>query len=170
MTLRKIERIGLPGPSTRQTWKQSEKSSCRRTARVLAAMFAFEREVNAATYAADPHHIPSFETFVPILIEGLRRLGLGSKLRYVANKMRDGYSLNEPMGDLAGTLAARIPFDAAFDVAENRHQPLVLSSDGTTRQAILRLAASVYPALERVSPGRGIKQPFSWLSRRRRAS
>jgi pilus assembly protein CpaE len=102
-------------------------------------------------------------------VEVLRRLGLGSKLRYVANKMRDGYSLNEPMGDLAGTLAARIPFDAAFDVAENRHQPLVLSSDGTTRQAILRLAASVYPALERVSHSRGIN-PFNWLSRRRRAS
>jgi MinD-like ATPase involved in chromosome partitioning or flagellar assembly len=102
-------------------------------------------------------------------VEVLRRLGLGSKLRYVANKMRDGYSLDEPLGDLGGTLTARIPFDPAIDVAENRHQPLGLSSDGTTRQAILTLAASIYPALERVAPNRGIN-PFSWLSRRRRAS
>lgn len=102
-------------------------------------------------------------------VEVLRRLGLGSKLRYVANKMRDGYSLQEPMGDLAGTLAARIPFDPAFDVAENRHQPLSLSSDGPARDAVVTLAASIYPALQRVAPGRGIN-PFSWFSRRRRAS
>jgi len=102
-------------------------------------------------------------------VEVLRRLGLGSKLRYVANKMRDGYNLGEPMGDLAGTLTARIPFDPGFDVAENRHQPMVLCSDGTTRQAVLALAASIYPALERVAPSRGIN-PFNWLGRRRRAS
>jgi MinD-like ATPase involved in chromosome partitioning or flagellar assembly len=102
-------------------------------------------------------------------VEVLRRLGLGSKLRYVANKMRDGYSLQEPMGDLGGTLAARIPFDPAFDVAENRHQPLALSSDDATQHAIVALAASIYPALQRIARSRGIN-PFGWLSRRRRAS
>jgi pilus assembly protein CpaE len=102
-------------------------------------------------------------------VEVLRRLGLGSKVRYVANKMRDGYSLDEPMGDLAGTLAARIPLDPAFDTAENRHQPLVLSSEGASRRAVLALAASIYPALERAAPSRGIN-PFSWLVRRSRAS
>ena len=102
-------------------------------------------------------------------VEVLRRLGLGSKLRYVANKMREGYSLNEPMGDLAGTLAARIPFDPGFDLAENRHQPLALSSDGPAQRAVVSLAASIYPALQRVEPNRGIN-PLSWFSRRRRAS
>ena len=102
-------------------------------------------------------------------VEVLRRLGLGSKLRYVANKMREGYSLNEPMGDLAGTLAARIPFDPGFDLAENRHQPLALSSDGPAQRAVVTLAASIYPALQRVEPNRGIN-PLSWFSRRRRAS
>jgi MinD-like ATPase involved in chromosome partitioning or flagellar assembly len=103
-------------------------------------------------------------------VEALRRLGLSAKLRYVANKMRDGYNLEEPMGDLGGTLAARIPYDRAFDTAENRHQPLVLSSEGVTRQAITQLAASIYPALGRPAAGRTAMNPFTWLSRRRRAS
>lgn len=38
----------------------------------LARMFAFERDRNAAVYAANPHHVPPFEAFVPILIEGDR--------------------------------------------------------------------------------------------------
>ena len=103
-------------------------------------------------------------------VEALRRLGLGPKLEFVANKMQDGFNLAEPMGDLGGTLVGRVPHDHAFDTAENRHQPLVLSSDGTSRQAITQLAASVYPALERPAPGRPAMGPFTWLTRRRRAS
>jgi hypothetical protein len=103
-------------------------------------------------------------------VEVLRRLGLGEKLRYVANKMRDGYNLEEPLGDLGGSLAARIPFDQVFETAENRHQPVVLWSEGTTRDAIIKLGASIYPALERPRPERVAGNPFSWLTRRRRAS
>ena len=102
-------------------------------------------------------------------VEVLRRLGLETKLRYVANKMRDGYSLAEPMGDLGGSLAARVPVDPAFDLAENVHRPVVLSGKGTAEEALVRLAASIYPALERAAPERGIN-PFSWLMRRHRAS
>jgi len=103
-------------------------------------------------------------------VEALRRLGLGPKLEFVANKMQEGVNLAEPMGDLGGTLVGRIPHDQAFDTAENRHQPLVLSSDGPSRQAIVQLAAAVYPALERPAPGRPAIGPFTWLTRRRRAS
>ncbi len=39
---------------------------------VLARMFAYERTINATVYAANPHHAPPFEAFVPILIEGDR--------------------------------------------------------------------------------------------------
>ncbi|MEO6795912.1 MAG: AAA family ATPase [Candidatus Dormibacter sp.] len=103
-------------------------------------------------------------------VEVLRRLGLGEKLRYVANKMREGYNLEEPLGDLGGSLAARIPFDQLFEFAENRLQPIVLWSEGATRNALARLGASIYPALERPRPGRVTANPFSWLTRRRRAS
>jgi MinD-like ATPase involved in chromosome partitioning or flagellar assembly len=102
-------------------------------------------------------------------VEALRRLGLGSKLRYVANKMRDGVSLEEPMGDLNGTLVARIPYDAAFDTAENRHEPLSIRGRGPAVDALRQLAASIYPALELPVPLRSIGAPFSWFSKRRRA-
>ncbi|MDQ6883674.1 MAG: AAA family ATPase [Candidatus Dormibacteraeota bacterium] len=103
-------------------------------------------------------------------VEALRRLGLGEKLRYVANKMRDGDNLEEPMGDLGGNLVSRIPYDRDFDTAENRHQPLSLSSEGATRHSILRLAAAIYPALEPPAEARMALNPFTWLTRRRRAS
>jgi len=103
-------------------------------------------------------------------VEALRRLGLGTKLRYVGNKMREGYNLDEPMGDLGGTLVARVPYDQAFDTAENRHQPMALSSEGPTQLAIARLAAAIYPALDRPAATRPTMNPFAWLTRRRRAS
>ena len=101
-------------------------------------------------------------------VEALRRLGLGAKLLYVANKMRDGINLNEPMSDLGGSLVAAIPFDASFESAENRHQPLVTATAGTTVTALSRLAASIYPAMDVPERSRSLSR-FSWLSRRRRA-
>ena len=102
-------------------------------------------------------------------VEALRRLGLGPKLQYVANKMRDGFNLAEPMGDLNGSLVARIPYDAAFDTAENRHEPMVMRSAGASGDALRRLAASVYPALQLPTPSRSRLRSFAWLSRSRRA-
>ena len=102
-------------------------------------------------------------------VEALRRLGLGSKLQYVANKMRDGVSLTEPMGDLNGSLVARIPYDPAFDSAENRHEPIVIRGTGASVDALSQLAASIYPALEVPNASRSLSWPFAWLSRRRRA-
>jgi MinD-like ATPase involved in chromosome partitioning or flagellar assembly len=102
-------------------------------------------------------------------VEALRRLGLGPKLQYVANKMRDGFNLAEPMGDLNGSLIARIPYDPAFDTAENRHEPIVLRSAGASGDALRRLAASVYPALQLPMPSRSRLRSFAWLSRSRRA-
>ncbi|TMD85537.1 MAG: hypothetical protein E6I74_00260 [Chloroflexi bacterium] len=101
-------------------------------------------------------------------VEALRRLGLGSKLRYVANKMRDGVSLTEPMGDLNGSLVARIPYDPAFDSAENRHEPIVMGGTGASVDALSQLAASIYPALD-VPNTSHPSSPFAWLSKRRRA-
>jgi MinD-like ATPase involved in chromosome partitioning or flagellar assembly len=102
-------------------------------------------------------------------VEALRRLGLGPKLQYVANKMRDGFNLAEPMGDLNGSLVARIPYDPAFDTAENRHEPMVIRSAGASGEALRRLAASVYPALQLPAPSRSRLRSFAWLSRSRRA-
>ncbi len=102
-------------------------------------------------------------------VEALRRLGLGPKLQYVANKMRDGFNLAEPMGDLNGSLIARIPYDPAFDAAENRHEPIVIRSAGASGDALRRLAASVYPALQLPTPSRSRLRSFAWLSRSRRA-
>jgi len=102
-------------------------------------------------------------------VEALRRLGLGPKLQYVANKMRDGFNLSEPMGDLNGSLVARIPHDPAFDSAENRHEPLALRGAGASLEALRHLAASVYPALQLPVPSRSRMRSFAWLSRSRRA-
>ena len=102
-------------------------------------------------------------------VEALRRLGLGAKLQYVANKMRDGVSLSEPMGDLKGSLVARIPYDPAFDSAENRHEPIVAHGTGASVEALSQLAAAIYPALEVPSASRSLMSPLAWLSRRRRA-
>ena len=103
-------------------------------------------------------------------VEALRRLGLGTKLQYVANKMRDGISLAEPMGDLNGSLAARIPYDAAFDSAENRHEPIAIrSGGGASFEALCQLAASIYPALQVPVRTRSTVSPFAWFAKRRRA-
>jgi MinD-like ATPase involved in chromosome partitioning or flagellar assembly len=102
-------------------------------------------------------------------VEALRRIGLGAKLGYVANKMRDGINLAEPMGDLNGSLVARIPYDPAFDTAENRHEPLVTGGNGATVDALSVLAASIYPALKLPAPSRTSLSPFVWFSKRRRA-
>jgi MinD-like ATPase involved in chromosome partitioning or flagellar assembly len=102
-------------------------------------------------------------------VEALRRIGLGAKLGYVANKMRDGLNLAEPMGDLNGSLVARIPYDAAFDTAENRHEPLVVRGSGASVEALSMLAASIYPALKLPAQSRSALSPFVWLSKRRRA-
>ena len=102
-------------------------------------------------------------------VEALRRIGLGPKLQYVANKMRDGFNLAEPMGDLNGSLVARIPYDPAFDTAENRHEPIVIRSGGASAEALRRLAASVYPALHLPAPSRSRLPSFAWLVKGRRA-
>jgi len=102
-------------------------------------------------------------------VEALRRIGLGPKLGYVANKMRDGFNLAEPMGDLNGSLVARIPYDSAFDTAENRHEPLVVRGNGASIDALSVLAASIYPALKLPAPSRSSLSPFVWFSKRRRA-
>jgi MinD-like ATPase involved in chromosome partitioning or flagellar assembly len=102
-------------------------------------------------------------------VEALRRIGLGAKLGYVANKMRDGFNLAEPMGDLNGSLVARIPYDPAFDTAENRHEPLVVRGSGASVEALTVLAASIYPALKLPAPSRSVLSPFVWFSKRRRA-
>jgi MinD-like ATPase involved in chromosome partitioning or flagellar assembly len=102
-------------------------------------------------------------------VEALRRLGFGSKLRYVANKMRDGFNLAEPMSDLNGSLVARIPYDPAFDTAENRHEPLVVRSSGASVEALFMLAASIYPALKLPTRSRSGLSSFVLFSKRRRA-
>jgi MinD-like ATPase involved in chromosome partitioning or flagellar assembly len=102
-------------------------------------------------------------------VEALRRIGLGAKLGYVANKMRDGFNLSEPMGDLNGSLVARIPYDPAFDTAENRHEPLVVRGRGASIDALTVLAASIYPALKLPAQSRSGLSPFVWLAKRRRA-
>jgi pilus assembly protein CpaE len=100
-------------------------------------------------------------------VETLRRLGHGSKLAYVANKMRQRWDFSEPMGDLGGRLITQIPYDAGFDTAENRHQPYVLSQKGPAHAALLELASFVYPALE--SAGLTAPSPgwLPWFGRRR---
>jgi MinD-like ATPase involved in chromosome partitioning or flagellar assembly len=102
-------------------------------------------------------------------VEALRRLGLGAKLQYVANKMREGVSLAEPMGDLNGSLAARIPYDAAFDSSENQHQPIATRRSGPAFEALCQLAASIYPALHVPAGIRSSVSPFGWFAKRRRA-
>jgi pilus assembly protein CpaE len=102
-------------------------------------------------------------------VEALRRLGLGPKLRFVANKMRDGFDLSEPMGDLGGRLISNVPDDPDFETAENRHQPLSLQLKGDTGSALYQLAADIYPALQ-VPGASGVAfSPWPWFGKRRRA-
>jgi len=102
-------------------------------------------------------------------VEALRRLGHGAKLHYVANKMRDGVSLAEPIGDLNGSLAGRIPYDVGFDSAENQHQPMATRGGGASHDALCQLAASIYPALQAPGQSRSTVSPFAWFAKRRRA-
>ncbi|HEY9287764.1 MAG TPA: MinD/ParA family protein [Candidatus Dormibacteraeota bacterium] len=102
-------------------------------------------------------------------VEALRRLGLGSKLSYVANKMRGHLSLDETLSDLNGRLAASVPYDPAFDSAENDHRPLAVQHANAAVRALLQLAASAYPALELPASEPSGFSPLAWLSRRRRA-
>jgi len=102
-------------------------------------------------------------------VEALRRMGLGPKLHYVANKMRDGVNLSEAMSDLNGSLAANVPYEPLFDTAENRHHPLALQHPSTATASLLQLAASIYPALEAPAAARAGLSPLNWLMRRRRA-
>jgi MinD-like ATPase involved in chromosome partitioning or flagellar assembly len=79
--------------------------------------------------------------------EALRRLGLGSKLRYVVNRARPGMDLGEVMGDLGGRIAASVPFDPRIEEAENAHRIAALDGGGPAAGALARLAADVYPGL-----------------------
>jgi len=102
-------------------------------------------------------------------IEALRRLGLGSKVRYVVNKARGGWDFSEPMSDLQGTICGEIPFDERFEAAENRHEPLVLQSPSPARKALFDLAVHIYPGLEGHTRGprrRGLWPPLARLVQR----
>ncbi len=98
-------------------------------------------------------------------VEALRRIGLGPKLRYVVNKMRGPLDFSEPMGDLGGSIEAEIPYDQAFETAENRHQPCGLFTHGETQHALLELAATIYPALTLPDGGFGRLRRFGWFGR-----
>jgi MinD-like ATPase involved in chromosome partitioning or flagellar assembly len=103
-------------------------------------------------------------------VEALRRVGLGPKLRYVVNKVRRPMDFSEPMGDLGGYIEAEIPYDQAFETAENRHQPCGLSTSGDTQRALLELAATIYPALSLPETGAGRLRRFGWFGRAPRVS
>jgi MinD-like ATPase involved in chromosome partitioning or flagellar assembly len=101
-------------------------------------------------------------------VEVLRRMGLSKRIGYVANMVRESCDLSVPMSDLGGTLAAQIPFDLAFQAAENRHEPLSINGRGAPQNAILQLAGSIYPAFA-TRPMRSGLTAFPWFSRRRHA-
>ncbi len=103
-------------------------------------------------------------------VEALRRVGLGPKLRYVVNKVRRPMDFSEPMGDLGGCIEAEIPYDQAFETAENRHEPCGLSTSGETQRALLELAATIYPALSLPADGAGRLRRFAWFGRSPRVS
>lgn len=98
-------------------------------------------------------------------VEALRRIGLGPKLRYVVNKMRGALDFSEPMGDLGGCIEAEIPYDQAFETAENRHQPCGLFTKGATQRALLELAATIYPALALPERDDGRVRRSGWFGR-----
>lgn len=103
-------------------------------------------------------------------VEALRRVGLGPKLRYVVNKVRRPMDFSEPMGDLGGCIEAEIPYDQAFETAENHHQPCGLSTSGETHRALLELAATIYPALGLPEARAGRLRRFAWFGRSPRVS
>jgi MinD-like ATPase involved in chromosome partitioning or flagellar assembly len=103
-------------------------------------------------------------------VEALRRVGLGPKLRYVVNKVRRPMDFSEPMGDLGGSIEAEIPYDQAFETAENRHEPCGLSTSGDTQRALLELAGTIYPALSLPEAGAGRLRRFGWFGRSPRVS
>jgi MinD-like ATPase involved in chromosome partitioning or flagellar assembly len=81
-------------------------------------------------------------------VETLRRLGHRRKLRFVLNQQRAGFSPDEMLGDLGGTLSASIPRDDAFSAAEDDHEPVSLRGAGAAAKAIGAFAASIYPSLD----------------------
>lgn len=89
-------------------------------------------------------------------VETLRRLGHRRKLRFVLNQERGGFNADEMMADLGGTLAAVIPRDDAFNVAEDDHRPLTLGGSGAGSRAIRQLASAIYPTLEVAAPKQGL--------------
>jgi MinD-like ATPase involved in chromosome partitioning or flagellar assembly len=78
--------------------------------------------------------------------EALRRLGLGPRLRYVVNRAHQGDDLNEVIGDLAGEVAATIPFDADLEAGEATHRLAGLDGGGAAASAVRRLAAGLLGA------------------------
>jgi MinD-like ATPase involved in chromosome partitioning or flagellar assembly len=80
-------------------------------------------------------------------VETMRRLGYRRKLRLVLNQARPGFDIDEMVQDLGARLAARVAHDDKFGTAEERHRPGSLDQHSSTRQAILPLAAAVYPAI-----------------------
>jgi MinD-like ATPase involved in chromosome partitioning or flagellar assembly len=86
-------------------------------------------------------------------VETLRRLGHRRKLRFVLNQQRAGFSPDEMLADLGGTLSASIPRDDAFTAAEDDHEPVSIRGAGAGAKAIGSLAASIYPSLD-IAPSR----------------
>jgi len=96
--------------------------------------------------------------------EALRRLGFGHKLRYVVNRARGRFDLDEVMGDLGGRVIVTVPDDPRIEAAENAHRLVALDGGGPAATAIARLAADVYPALR---AGRGRRRLGLWERLRR---
>jgi hypothetical protein len=88
----------------------------------------------------------------------------------VVNKVRRPMDFSEPMGDLGGSIEAEIPYDQAFETAENRHEPCGLSTSGDTQRALLELAGTIYPALSLPEAGAGRLRRFGWFGRSPRVS
>jgi MinD-like ATPase involved in chromosome partitioning or flagellar assembly len=101
-------------------------------------------------------------------VELLRRRGLGPKLSFLANKMREDCDLSIPLSDLGCKLVSQVPYDPIFDAAENRHQPCSLAARGDTQQGLLHLASTIYPGVHPSLSGPSFA-PLTWFSRRRHA-
>lgn len=89
-------------------------------------------------------------------VESLRRLGHRRKLRFVLNQAHGSFDADEMLGDLGMSLAATVPRDDAFLIAEERHQPAALEMRGAAYRGIFELSAAVYPALVETPPKRSV--------------
>ena len=85
--------------------------------------------------------------------EALRKMGLRHKLAYVVNRARDSVDMSIAMGDLGGRIVAEIPLDPRVEDAENAHR-IVSLEGGPAADAIVSLAATVYPGLRTAAPRR----------------